>query len=189
MNTNTRQRTIPLVLVAASFAWLLSAAPAAASEEKATTTSQEVADALTAVNVRATLVEKLGVDALRIKVSVAGETATLTGEVAKSESQGLAEQVALSVKGIKKVENNVTQKNAEGAVGASEASVKNVALELKVKGVLLGEIGTNAMKIEVEVVDGVVSLRGKLDDPATAKAALNKTKSLKGVKKVVNLLK
>jgi osmotically-inducible protein OsmY len=73
-------------------------------------------------------------------------------------------------------------------MAASEASVNNVALEMKVKAILLTEIGTNALKIEVEVVDGVVSLRGKLDNPETAKAAIEKTRSIKGVKKVVNLL-
>ena len=108
--------------------------------------------------------------------------------MAKSPSQGLAEEVALSVEGIKKVDNKVTVKDAEGPVAASEASVKNVALEMKVKSILLTEIGTNALKIEVEVVDGVVSLRGKLDNPDTSKAAIKKTHSIKGVKKVVNLL-
>lgn len=188
MITKTRNRTAPAVVAALSFAWLLSAAPAAAGEAKPSTLSTEVSEALTTLAVRGTLIEKLGVDAIRINVSVSGETATLTGEVAKAASQGLAEQVALSVKGVKKVENKVTQKDAEGAVGAGEAAVKNVALEIKVKGILLGEIGTNALKIEVEVVDGVVSLRGKLDKPATAKAALKKVRSIKGVKKVVNLL-
>ena len=184
----TTFKAAPVALAALSFAWLLSASPVTATEVKSSSTSPEVSDALTTVAVRATLIDKLGTDALRIKVSVSGETATLTGEVAKSASQGLAEQVALSVKGIKKVDNKVTQKDAEGAIGASEASVKNVALEMKVKGILLSEVGTNALKIEVEVVDGVVSLRGKLADPETAKAALKKTRSIKGVKKVVDLL-
>jgi osmotically-inducible protein OsmY len=184
----SKNRTVPVVVAALSFAWILSAAPAAAKEAKPKTVSTEVSEALTNLAVREQLVQKLGTDALRINVSFSGETATLTGEVAKAASQGLAEQVALSVKGVKKVDNKVTQKDAEGAVGASEASVKNVALEIKVKGVLLGEVGTNALKIEVEVVDGVVSLRGKLDKPETAKAALKKVRSIKGVKKVVNLL-
>jgi osmotically-inducible protein OsmY len=173
--------------MAVSFAWLLLSQPAAA-EAKSGTTSPDVSNAIAAVHVKGKLVDKLGTDALRINVSVSGETATLTGEVTKSASQGLAEQVALSVDGVKKVDNKVTQRNAEGAVGASEASVKNVALEMKVKGILLGEIGTNALKIEVEVVDGVVSLRGKLDDPGTASAAVRKTQAIKGVKKVINLL-
>lgn len=184
---NIIRTSAPAALAALSFALLLPATPAPAAGTKSSELSVEVSEALTAVNVRAKLLDKLGVDALRIKVAVSDGTATLTGEVAKSPSQGLAEQVALSVKGVKKVENKVTVKEAEGAVGASEASVKKVALEMKVKGVLLGAIGTNAMKVEVEVVDGVVSLRGKLE-PDTAKAALKKTRAIKGVKKVVNLL-
>ena len=182
-----KKNLVPILAAALSLTWLLTAAPAAdAKEEK--TVAPEVSDALHATSVKAKLIDKLGADALRITVSVSGETATLAGEVAKSPSQGLAEQVALSVTGIKKVDNKVTVKEAAGAVAASEASVKNVALEMEVKAKLLTEIGTNALKIEVEVVDGVVSLRGKLDNPETAKAAIAKTRSIKGVKKVVNLL-
>ncbi len=179
-----KKNFVPILAAALSLTWLLTASPASAAGERET----EVSEALNATSVRAKLIEKLGVDALRIKVSVSGETATLTGEVAKSPSQGLAEQVALSVEGIKKVDNKVTVKDASGPVAASEASVKNVALELKVKSILLAEIGKNALKIEVEVVDGVVSLRGKLDNPDVSRAAIEKTRSIHGVKKVINLL-
>lgn len=191
MKTSTCSKTVPVVLASLaslSFAWLLAASPAAASGAKAGPHSPEVSEAMTAIDVRSRLIEKLGTDALRINVSFTGETATLTGEVAKSSSQGLAGEVAKSVKGVRKVDNKLTQKDAPGAVGASEASVKNVSLELKVKAVLLGEVGTNALKIEVEVVDGVVSLRGKMDSPETAKAAVTKTHAIKGVTKVVDLL-
>ena len=188
MKMTFRNETVPVVLATLSLAWLLSAPPAAAAEAKSAAPSTAVSEALTTVDIRSTLIEKLGTDALRIQVAFSGETAILTGEVTKSASQGLAGEVALSVKGVKKVENKVTQRNAEGAVGATEASVKNVALEMKVKGILLGDIGTNALKIEVEVVDGVVSLRGKVDSPETAKEALTKTQSIKGVRKVINLL-
>ena len=180
-----RKNPVPILAAALSLTWLLSASPATAAAEPVST---EVSEALKATSVKAKLIDKLGADALRITVSVSGETATLTGEVAKSPSQGLAEQVALSVEGIKKVDNKVTVKDAAGPLAASEASVKNVALEMKVKSILLTEIGKNALKIEVEVVDGVVSLRGKLDNPESAKAAIEKTRSIKGVKKVVNLL-
>jgi osmotically-inducible protein OsmY len=182
-----KSNSLPILTAVLSLTCLLSAPPANA-KGKAKAVPPEVTEALHATSVKAKLIDKLGVDALRISVSVSGETATLTGEVAKSPSQGLAEEVALSVKGIKKVDNKVTVKDAAGPAGASEASVKNVSLEMKVKMILLTEIGANALKIEIEVVDGVVSLRGKLDDPNTAKAALKKTESIEGVKKVVNLL-
>jgi osmotically-inducible protein OsmY len=182
-----RRNSVPILAATLSLTWLLSASPADAAE-KSEAVSPEVSEAIQATSVRAKLIDKLGADALRISVSVAGETATLTGEVTKSPSQGLAEEVARSVQGIKKVDNKVTVKDAAGPVAASEASVKNVALEMKVKGILLTEIGKNALKIEVEAVDGVVSLRGKLDNPETSKAAIAKTRSIEGVKKVVNLL-
>jgi osmotically-inducible protein OsmY len=182
-----KKNVVPILALALSLTWLLSAPPAnAASKSKAVPT--EVSEALHAISVKAKLVDKLGADALRITVSVSGETATLTGEVAKPASQGLAEEVALSVKGIKKVDNKVTVKEAAGPVAASEASVKNAALELKVKSILLSHFGVDVLKIEVEAVDGVVSLRGKLDNPGTSKAVINKTRSIKGVKKVVALL-
>jgi osmotically-inducible protein OsmY len=182
-----KKNLVPILAAALSVTWLLSASPANATD-KSEAVPAEVSEALNATSVKAKLIDKLGADALRITVSVSGETATLTGEVAKSPSQGLAEQVALSVEGIKKVDNKVTVKEAAGPLAASEASVKNVALEMKVKSVLLTEIGKNALKIEVEVVDGVVSLRGKLDNPETSKAAIRKTRSIKGVKKVIDLL-
>jgi osmotically-inducible protein OsmY len=179
--------SVSVLAAALSLTWLVGA-PTANAAAKSTAASSEVTEALTSISVRTKLIEKLGTDAVAIAVSVSGETATLTGEVAKSPSQGLAEEVALSVPGIKKVDNKVTVKNAEGAAAATEASVKNVSLEMKVKGILLADIGTNALKIEVEAVDGVVSLRGKLDDANTAKAAVKKARSIKGVKKVVDLL-
>jgi osmotically-inducible protein OsmY len=182
-----KKNSVPILAAALSLTWLLSASPAnAAGKSEAVPT--EVSEALHATSVKAKLIDKLGADALRITVSVSGETATLTGEVAKSPSQGLAEQVALSVEGIKKVDNKVTVKDAAGPVAATEASVKNVALEMKVKGILLAEIGKNALKIEVEAVDGVVSLRGKLENPESSKAAITKTRSIEGVKKVIDLL-
>jgi osmotically-inducible protein OsmY len=182
------KRNPALHLAAAlSLSWLLAPASANATD-KPPAASTEVTEALDALSVKATLIEKLGADALAISVSVSGQTATLTGEVTKSPSQGLAEEVALSVAGIRKVDNRITVKHAASGVAASEASVNNVALEMKVKTILLTEIGANALKIEVEAVDGVVSLRGKLDDPDTSRAAVRKTHAIKGVKKVVDLL-
>lgn len=182
-----KKHPFPIVVAALSLAGLLAGRPASAAGDSEAV-STDVSEALSATSVKARLIEKLGADALHISVSVSGETALLTGEVATSPSQGLAEQVALSVEGIRKVENKVTVKDAAGPLAASEASVKNVALEMKVKTILLTEIGKNALKIDIEVVDGVVSLRGKLENPEASKAAIRKTRSIKGVKKVVDLL-
>ena len=184
-----KRNPAPILAAALSLAWLLAPSSANATEQHPAA-SIEVTEALNALSVKTTLIDKLGVDALAISVSVSGETTTLLlGEVTKSPSQGLSQGSGpLSVPGIKKVDNKITVKHAASGVAASEASVNNVALEMKVKSILLTEIGANALKIEVEAVDGVVSLRGKLDDPDTSKAAIKKTHAIKGVKKVVDLL-
>ena len=181
-----KNNSVP-ILAALSLTWLLSAPPAKATD-KPVAVSNEVSEAITANTIKAKLIDKLGADAFHVDVAVSGETATLTGEVAKASSQDLAKQIALSVDGIKKVDDKTTAANAPGFVAASEASVNNMALELKVRSVLLTEIGTNAFKITIDANDGVVSLRGKLESDATTKAAIQKTRSIKGVKQVVDLL-
>ncbi len=74
--------TVP-VLAALSVAGLLAATSAADAKAKTETIATEVSEALTANGVKIKLIDKLGADALRISVSVSGEKATLTGEVAK----------------------------------------------------------------------------------------------------------
>lgn len=162
--------------------------PLAAGENAAPTASQEVRDALQAISVKSKLIQKLGADALSISVSVSGETATLTGSVEKKATQELAKEVARSVKGIKSVDDKLEEKSPASPVKAAGSEVKDALLESKVKNVLITQIGANALKIEVEATDGVVSLRGKVDNPETARVAVKKTHTIKGVKKVVDLL-
>lgn len=46
----------------------------------------------------------------------------------------------------------------------------------------------SALKIDVDVTNGVVSLRGKLGNAEINDEAMKKTRSIKGVNKVINLL-
>lgn len=162
--------------------------PLAAEERSATSASQEVRDALQAISVKSKLIEKLGVDALSISVSVSGDTATLTGHVEKKATQELAEEVARSVEGIRSVDDKLEEKVHSSALKAAGSEVKDALLESKVKNVLISEIGANALKIEVEATDGVVSLRGRVNSAETARVAIRKAHSIKGVKRVVDLL-
>ena len=112
----------------------LGAASAARAVEEPKTVSVEVFEALKAVAIQAKLIDKLGPDALRITVHVIGPTATLTGEVTKKSSQKLAESVALSVDGIKKVDNQLTQKTPPAAVAARGVSRAEVREEPRAAG-------------------------------------------------------
>lgn len=177
-----------LLSVSAIGLLFLGAAPVARAADEPKTVSVEVSEALRSVAIKSKLIEKLGADALRITVRVIGETATLTGEVTQKTSQKLAESVALSVGDIKKVDNQLTQKNPPEAGANAEANIKDALLLTKVKTILLTDIGVNALKIDVDVTNGVVSLRGTLGNAGINDEALRKTRSIKGVKKVINLL-
>ncbi len=177
-----------LSLMSIGLLWVGGASTARAAEVPKAPASVEVSEALKALSVQSKLIDKLGADALGITVHVSGETATLTGEVARKSSQKLAEAVALSVEGIKKVDNQVTEETTPAALANAEANVKDTVLLTRVKTMLLTEIGVNAFKIDVDVTNGIVSLRGKLGDAGINRAAIEKTQSIEGVKKVINLL-
>ncbi len=186
MRTNRIQSaTLALILGAslgpATYAYAQTSAPA----------DVEVSQAITGISVRAKLIDKLGADALHISVEMMGTKAVLTGQVDKKESQELAKEVALSVKGVEDVDNRLTQNPANEAKPMKdiELEIKDAALESKVKNILLTEVGKNALKIEVEATNGAISLRGTVPSSEIAKAAVAKTKSISGVKKVINLLK
>ncbi|MBK9088816.1 MAG: BON domain-containing protein [Holophagales bacterium] len=178
------------IVTALVFALVLatSSAPARAG---ASSTDPEVSKALTGVAVKTKLIERLGADGLRIHVQMNGTTAVLTGQVEKKESQELAKEVALSVADVKNVDNRLTQNPAKETSASKdlELEIRDGILETKVKNILLTEVGTNAMKIEVEATNGVVSLRGTVPSADIARAAVDRSKGISGVKKVVNLLK
>src|SRR5271169_4850884 len=117
-----------LSLMTAGLLWVGAASKARAGEAPKTTSTIEVSEALKALTVQSKLIDKLGTDALGITVHVSGETATLTGEVIKKSSQKLAEAVALSVEGIKKLDNQVTEKTPPAALPNAEANVRDAVL-------------------------------------------------------------
>lgn len=179
------------IITPLALAVVLATAAVSGSRAEASSTDSEVSRALTGVAVKAKLIEKLGGDGLHIEVQMRGSTAVLTGQVEKKASQELAKEVALSVADVKDVDNRLTQDPAMETSASKdlELEIGDAILETKVKNILLSEVGSNAMKIEVEATNGVVSLRGTVPTSTIAKAAIDKTKKISGVKKVVNLLK
>jgi osmotically-inducible protein OsmY len=147
-------------------------------------------------DVHLALLDKFGSEALGIAVKVDGDRALLSGEVPSRSTQELAEEVALSVRGIRRVENLLTVDTGESslatpagrAVDKADAEVRDAALELRVGQRLLSEIGRYALDLEVEVTDGVVSLRGKLPDEERRRLALRAAEQTPGVQKIINLL-
>ena len=175
---------------------LVLAVPAAriAAGQEAKPTEQDVNYAKE-LEIRELLFEKGGERALAIQVTVDRTKAILTGEVPTRAAQELAEEVALSVDGIKSVNNRLRVAPPAGGNAAAKAGrtmeqeTADAYLESKVKRHLYSEIGKRAKDLEVEAVDGVVSLRGTLPDASRKQIALDAATKTKGVKRVVDLIK
>lgn len=156
---------------------------------------ENVEDASLGTDVRLALIEKLGFDALGIQIDTEGGRVFMTGRVEKRATQELAEEVALSVPGVTKVENSLELKGSgpsgstvDRAVSHTESEVGDASLELRVGKNLLGEIGRHALSLEVESSEGVVSLRGKVPDRERKTLALRAAENTPGVKKVIDLI-
>jgi osmotically-inducible protein OsmY len=146
--------------------------------------------------VEAALLDKGGPAALPIQVAVDRKTVILTGEVESVVTQELAKEVAMSVRGVSQVENRLrvagektmTEMSTEEAAKVKRQELSDGTLEAEIKIALYKEIGTKARHLEVEAVEGVVSLRGPVPDEARKTVALATAKKTKGVKSVVDLL-
>jgi osmotically-inducible protein OsmY len=156
---------------------------------------QDVSDARLEADVRLALLEKLGEDVLGVTVEAIGGRVTLIGAVDQRSTQELAEEVAKSVPGVVSVDNRLFARKespesttAGRAAGTTEREVDDAVLEMRVGKNLLGEIGRYALDVEVEVTDGVVSLRGTLPDPERKSLALKAAQGTSGVRRVIDLL-
>ena len=202
MGTHTtlrRRRTVtPATVLLAGLSLLAGAGLALAADARATSEDQESAfrDAVTYVKVRTELLTKLGWDGLRIDVNVHGPDVVLAGTVTKRSTQHLAEEVTLAVSGVQHVTDDVrvggepaTETRVKRTVDQGKREVSDALLEMHVKGRLLEEIGREAMHVEVEAADGVVSLRGTVPTAEQREVAVRTAERTKGVTKVIDLIR
>jgi osmotically-inducible protein OsmY len=188
------------------FAWALALAlaalaagcyrPAPATPADDPALRDRVADALLTERIRAKLLAKLGTDALGVEIVTRGDRVLLTGAVDERSTQHLAQEVAASVRGVRRIDNRIAlvpRADRPGPVGRAaahaEREVLDAALESRVKAELLRELGRYALDLEVEAADGAVSLRGWVPDPARERIALDTAGGVRGVGKVIDLIR
>jgi osmotically-inducible protein OsmY len=157
--------------------------------------SDNQADWITTLNVKLTLLNKLGTDSLHVDVDSNSGAVTLKGTVDKRETKELAETVAKSVTGVKSVGNDirleasVANPNKAGvAAGEAEAELKDAVLQTKVRIALVDKMGSDGFKIGTDVANGVVTLgfdRGF--NAARGAEAIKVVKAVEGVTKVISV--
>lgn len=128
----------------------------------------------------------------KLDVSVEQGTAVLRGKVENEVDRDLAERIALDIKGIDKVDNQLEIDPNVAAEPGTKANMaqrfEDATLTATVKSKLLWSSVTEALKIEVDSKDGVVTLKGRAQSPEAKEVAGNLANNTDGVVSVNNLI-
>ncbi|MBF8258845.1 MAG: Transport-associated protein [Actinobacteria bacterium] len=105
---------------------------------------------------------------------------TLTGSVSENYHKSLAQDTVSGLRGVKSVDNRLEVK------GAPPAANSDAWLHSKVKVTLLFHRSVSAGTTEVDVKDGIVTLRGDASSQAQKELTTEYAKDVEGVKAVNN---
>jgi osmotically-inducible protein OsmY len=115
-----------------------------------------------------------------IKILSKDGAVTLTGTVSEESHKSLAYETVAGLPGVKSVDNRLELK------GTPPAENSDAWLGAKVKATLLFHQSVNASKTEVDVKDGIVTLRGEAATQARKELTTEYAKDVEGVKDVNN---
>ena len=115
-----------------------------------------------------------------IKIKSKDGAVSLTGTVSEESRKFLAAETVASLPGVKSVDNKLEVK------GEKQAEMSDAWLMTKVKTTLLFRRSVSGLKTEVDVKDGIVTLRGDAENQAQKDLATEYAKDIEGVKDVKN---
>jgi hyperosmotically inducible periplasmic protein len=115
-----------------------------------------------------------------IKIQSKDGAVTLTGVVSQEDHKSLAMETVAGLPGVKSVDNRLEVK------GAAPTANSDAWLKDKVKFTLLLHQSVSASKTEVDVKDGIVTLRGNATSQAQKELTTEYAKDVDGVKDVNN---
>ncbi len=115
-----------------------------------------------------------------IKIQSKDGAVTLTGMVNEDSHKALAQDTVTGLPGVKSVDNKLEVK------GTPPTANSDAWLLTKVKTTLLFHRSVSTAKTEVDVKDGIVTLRGNADNQAQKDLTTEYAKDVEGVKEVNN---
>jgi hyperosmotically inducible protein len=129
-----------------------------------------------------------------LKVSVDNGTATLTGNVAEEVNKDLAKEIALGVKGITTVNNQIVVDAAylppkPGTERSFGDAIEDASITAAVKSKLVWSKSTDGMTTNVDTKFGRVTLRGSAQSAAERDLAGRLARNTQGVIAVDNQIK
>jgi osmotically-inducible protein OsmY len=117
-----------------------------------------------------------------IKIESKDGAVTLTGIVSEELHMSLAKETVAALPGVVSVDNRLEIK------GASPTANSDAWLEGKVKATLLFHRSVSADNTEIDVKDGIVTLRGQATSQAQKELTTEYAKDVDGVKDVTNAM-
>ena len=115
-----------------------------------------------------------------IKIESKDGVVTLTGSVSEESHKSLAQETVADLPGVKSVDNRLEVK------GERPAENSDAWLMMKVKTTLLFHRSVSGFKTEINVKDGIVTLRGEAASQAQKDLTTEYAKDVEGVKDVKN---
>jgi len=115
-----------------------------------------------------------------IKIESKDGVVTLTGSVSEESHKSLAQETVADLPGVKSVDNRLEVK------GERPAKNSDTWVHMKVKTALLFHRSVSGFKTEINVKDGIVTLRGEATSQAQKDLTTEYAKDVEGVKDVKN---
>jgi osmotically-inducible protein OsmY len=115
-----------------------------------------------------------------IKISSKDGIVTLSGSVYNDTHKPMAEEIAEALPGVTSVDNRIALK------GEQAAENSDTWISMKVKSALVFHRNVNALKTEVNVKDGIVTLSGEASSLAQKELSTAYAHDVEGVKDVNN---
>lgn len=116
----------------------------------------------------------------KVKVDSEDGVVTLTGTVSEESHKSLAQETVAGLPGVKSVDNRLEVK------GERPTDMSDAWLTTKVKSTLLYHRSVSGFKTEVNVKDGIVTLRGNAPSQAQKELTAEYARDIEGVKDVTN---
>jgi hyperosmotically inducible protein len=193
INSNRKERVMKPVNFLFALLVILACCTNALAAEK--NLSQSIDDAQKEGRIYASYALNRHLNPFEFKVTVDGNKAIINGVVEEAIDKELAEQIALNVSGITKVENQiVVNESAPRAKTVTKSgqsfgtAVEDATITASVKSKLLWNKNTEGLDIHVETKNGLVTLSGKTNTGASKDLAGYLAANTDGVRDVDNQL-
>lgn len=198
MNTKPHLRATLLIaalsldLAAGATLNIAAADPADEPQPHSDSIGAAITDTAVTAKVKAKLLDDTRLKNSHISVTTTNGAVTLTGSAPSSGAADVAKELAASVEGAKFVDNQINSPSVADAVASkadhaakkTEKYASDSWITAKVKSELLADSTTKGLDISVTTTNGVVALRGTVNNQNAVEHASDLAKQVKGVKSV-----